>query len=36
VTLIQATPSIGNLLQLLNAPNWETLPVTKNGMCTVG
>lgn len=36
VTLIQATPSIGNLLTLLNAPNWETLPVTKNGACTVG
>ncbi len=36
VTLIQATPSIGNLLTLLNAPNWETTPVTKNGMCTVG
>jgi phospholipid/cholesterol/gamma-HCH transport system substrate-binding protein len=36
VTLIQSTPSIGNLLQLLNAPNWETTPVTKNGMCTVG
>jgi phospholipid/cholesterol/gamma-HCH transport system substrate-binding protein len=36
VTLLQSTPSIGSLLQLLNAPNWATTPVTKNGICTVG
>jgi phospholipid/cholesterol/gamma-HCH transport system substrate-binding protein len=36
VTLTQSTPSIGNLLALLNAPDWATTPVTKNGACTVG
>jgi phospholipid/cholesterol/gamma-HCH transport system substrate-binding protein len=36
VTLTQSTPSIAALLALLNAPNWATTPVTKNGACTVG
>ena len=33
VTLAQSTPAIGNLLALLNAPNWSTLPGVKNGSC---
>ena len=36
VTLAQSTPAIGNLLALLNAPNWATTPVVKNGACTIG
>jgi phospholipid/cholesterol/gamma-HCH transport system substrate-binding protein len=33
VTLAQSTPAIGNLLALLNAPDWSTLPGVKNGSC---
>jgi phospholipid/cholesterol/gamma-HCH transport system substrate-binding protein len=36
VTLVQSTPSIGNLLALLNAPDWATTPIGKNGRCSVG
>lgn len=33
VTLAKATPPIANLLALLNAPDWSTLPGVKNGSC---
>ncbi len=33
VTLAKSTPAIGNLLALLNAPDWSTLPGVKNGSC---
>jgi phospholipid/cholesterol/gamma-HCH transport system substrate-binding protein len=36
VSLVESTPSLGNLLALLNAPDWSTTPVAKNGTCTVG
>lgn len=36
VSLVESTPSIGNLLALLNAPDWSTTPVVANGACTVG
>jgi phospholipid/cholesterol/gamma-HCH transport system substrate-binding protein len=36
VTLVQSTPSIANLLALLNAPDFSTLPGAKNGNCPVG
>lgn len=36
VTLAQSTPSIGNLLALLNAPDFSTLPGDKNGNCPNG
>ncbi len=36
VTLSQSTPSIGNLLALLNAPDWATTPGVKNGACAIG
>ncbi len=36
VTLAQSTPAIGNLLALLNAPDWSTLPGVKNGSCPSG
>jgi phospholipid/cholesterol/gamma-HCH transport system substrate-binding protein len=36
VTLAQSTPSIGNLLALLNAPDWSKLPGVTNGSCPAG
>jgi phospholipid/cholesterol/gamma-HCH transport system substrate-binding protein len=36
VTLLKSTPSIGNLLALLNAPDWSTLPGVANGFCPAG
>jgi phospholipid/cholesterol/gamma-HCH transport system substrate-binding protein len=36
VTLAASTPALGNLLALLNAPDWSQTPVVKNGACTVG
>jgi phospholipid/cholesterol/gamma-HCH transport system substrate-binding protein len=33
VTLAKSTPAIGNLLALLNAPNWSTLPGVTNQTC---
>lgn len=33
VTLTQSTPSIAALLELLNAPDWSTLPGVKNNAC---
>jgi phospholipid/cholesterol/gamma-HCH transport system substrate-binding protein len=36
VTLAQSTPAIGNLLALLNAPNWAQTPGVKNGSCAAG
>jgi phospholipid/cholesterol/gamma-HCH transport system substrate-binding protein len=36
VTLAQSTPAIANLLALLNAPDWSTLPGNKNGSCPNG
>ncbi|MGE5617509.1 MAG: MlaD family protein [Candidatus Woesearchaeota archaeon] len=36
VTLAQSTPSIGNLLALLNAPDFSTLPGDRNGSCPNG
>ena len=34
VSLAQAVPAIGNLLALLNAPQYNALPNFKNGACT--
>jgi hypothetical protein len=34
VNLIHSNPSLGDLLALLNAPDWSTLPNAKNGACT--
>jgi phospholipid/cholesterol/gamma-HCH transport system substrate-binding protein len=36
VTLAQSTPSIGNLLALLNAPDFSQLPGDNNGNCPNG
>lgn len=36
VTLSQSTPSIGNLLALLNAPDYSKLPGDNNGNCPNG
>lgn len=36
VTIQQGSPSIGPLLDLLNAPNWSTLPGVTNGSCPTG
>lgn len=36
VTLSRSTPAIGNLLALLNAPDWSKLPGVKNGACSGG
>jgi phospholipid/cholesterol/gamma-HCH transport system substrate-binding protein len=36
VTLAKSTPAIGNLLALLNAPDFSTLPGNKNGTCPFG
>jgi len=36
LTLTKSTPAIGNLLALLNAPNWNTLQGVKNGSCPSG
>jgi phospholipid/cholesterol/gamma-HCH transport system substrate-binding protein len=36
VTLSASTPAIGNLLALLNAPNWSTLPGVANNACPSG
>ena len=36
VTLIHSNPSLGDLLALLNAPDWSTLPDLKNGSCPTG
>jgi phospholipid/cholesterol/gamma-HCH transport system substrate-binding protein len=36
VTLLKSNPAIGNLLQLLNAPDWATLPGVTNGFCPSG
>jgi hypothetical protein len=33
-TVILSSPSIGNILALLNAPDFSKLPVFKNGICT--
>jgi phospholipid/cholesterol/gamma-HCH transport system substrate-binding protein len=33
VSLAKSVPSIANLLALLNAPDWSTLPGVKNGSC---
>jgi phospholipid/cholesterol/gamma-HCH transport system substrate-binding protein len=33
VTLLKSNPSIGNLLALLNAPDWSTLPGVTSGIC---
>jgi phospholipid/cholesterol/gamma-HCH transport system substrate-binding protein len=35
-TLAQSTPSIGNLLALLNAPDYSKVPNFANGNCTAG
>jgi len=35
-SLQQAVPAIGNLLALLNAPNWATLPGVTNNACPIG
>ena len=36
VTLSRSTPAIGNLLALLNAPDWSQTPGVKNGSCATG
>jgi phospholipid/cholesterol/gamma-HCH transport system substrate-binding protein len=36
VTLARSTPAIGNLLALLNAPDWSQLPGVTNGSCPAG
>ncbi len=36
VTLARSTPAIGNLLALLNAPDWSKLPGVANGACPKG
>jgi len=36
VTLARSTPAIGNLLALLNAPDWSQLPGVTNGSCPTG
>ena len=36
VTLTQSTPSLAALLNLLNAPDYSTLPGVSNGLCPTG
>jgi hypothetical protein len=36
VSLTQSVPAIGNLLALLNAPDWSQTPGVTNGACPVG
>ncbi len=36
VGLVSSDPAIGSLVQLLNAPNYKTLPGVKFGICPVG
>ena len=36
VGLVSSDPAIGSLVQLLNAPNYKTLPGVKFGICPIG
>ena len=35
-SLQQSVPAIGNLLALLNAPDWSKLPGVTNNACPIG